>query len=601
MKQKNRIRIHFSSGSVKQRLMLSSSIILCVGFCLAFALVALLVQKQYQEEFTKRLDASLAIMETQGNKIWTNPQKYAREESDRLSAVGQQIRITVLDSKGNVLGDSEQPGDVDDDTVRGNHLDRPEIVQADKSGRGYDVRLSENAGERFYYAAVRLPDQGYLRAALSIADLDRVTRKFWIGSLLSLLLGLILVCTVTWFMADRFTLPIRSLTKVARRISEGDLSGRMQGQYTGEIGDLTHSFNIMAESTEQAVLQTQKKQEQLEGVLQGMDDGVLCVDRNNRIVFLNQRARELLNARDLKEGGILDGSLLIRQLADRMRSAGEQGEEEAARRETLTTGGPKEQQYNVYIAPIPGKREDGEVLAVIADVTRMRRLEQLRSEFVANVTHELKTPLTSIRGSIELLRSGDRDEETRQYFYDVLDIEAERLHHLIDDMLVLSQIENAKEDPSARRCNLKEELMATIERLHPVAEKASVTLELDADPSLYCDCSPTRIGQLFINLIENAIKYNVPQGKVTVTARRQRHMAIVRVRDTGIGIAPEHLDRLFERFYRVDTSRSREIGGTGLGLSIVKHLAALYHGEVSVESEVGKGSTFTVRLPLSPE
>ena len=482
MKQKNRIRIHFSSGSVKQRLMLSSSIILCVGFCLAFALVALLVQKQYQEEFTKRLDASLAIMETQGSKIWANPQKYAREESDRLSAVGQQIRITVLDSKGNVLGDSEQPGDVDDDTVKGNHLSRPEIVQADKSGRGYDVRLSENAGERFYYAAVRLPDQGYLRAALSIADLDRVTMKFWIGSLLSLLLGLILVCTVTWFMADRFTLPIRSLTKVARRISEGDLSGRMQGQYTGEIGDLTHSFNIMAESTEQAVLQTQKKQEQLEGVLQGMDDGVLCVDRNNRIVFLNQRARELLNARDLKEGGILDGSLLIRQLADRMRSAGEQGEEEAARRETLATGGPKEQQYNVYIAPIPGKREDGEVLAVIADVTRMRRLEQLRSEFVANVTHELKTPLTSIRGSIELLRSGDRDEETRQYFYDVLDIEAERLHHLIDDMLVLSQIENAKEDPSARRCNLKEELMATIERLHPVAEKASVTLELDADP-----------------------------------------------------------------------------------------------------------------------
>ena len=143
--------------------------------------------------------------------------------------------------------------------------------------------------------------------------------------------------------------------------------------------------------------------------------------------------------------------------------------------------------------------------------------------------------------------------------------------------------------------------MATIERLRPVAEKASVALELDADASLYCDCSPTRIGQLFGNLIENAIKYNVPQGRVTVIARQQRHMAIVRVRDTGIGIAQEHLDRLFERFYRVDTSRSREIGGTGLGLSIVKHLAALYHGEVSVESEVGKGSTFTVRLPLSTE
>lgn len=596
MEQKHTRRLLFWNGSVKQRLMLSSAVILCAGFCLAFMLVALLVQQQYREEFTKRLDASLAIMETQVQEIQANPQKYARSESERLSAVGQQVRITVLDSNGNVLGDSEQQGDVDDNTVKGNHLDRPEIEQAKKEGRGYDVRVSENRGERFYYAATRLPGQGYLRAALSIAELDRVTQKFWMGSLFSLLLGLILVCGVTWMMADRFTRPIRHLTQVARRISQGDLSGRMQGQYSGEIGELAHSFNVMAESTEQAVLQTQKKQEQLEGVLQGMDDGVLCVDKSNRVVFLNQRARELLSAPELKEGGTLDGSLLLRRLAEQMRSGGEQ-----ARRETLSAGGPKERQYAVYFSPIPGRREDGEVLAVIADVTRMRQLEQLRSEFVANVTHELKTPLTSIRGSIELLRSGDRDEETRRYFYDVLDIEAERLYHLIDDMLVLSQIENAKEDPAARRCNLKEELQATLDRLTPVAEKAGVTLELDADASLYCDCSPTRIGQLFGNLIENAIKYNVPQGSVTVTARRQRHMVLVRVRDTGIGIAPEHLDRLFERFYRVDTSRSREIGGTGLGLSIVKHLAALYHGEVSVESNIGKGSTFTVRLPLSPE
>lgn len=594
--------VHRSSvmwnGSIKKRLMLSSSIILCMGFCLAFALVALLVQHQYQEEFTKRLDASLAIMATQEDTIWNNPQKYARMESERLSVVNQQIRVTVLDLQGNVLGDSEQPGDIDDDSIHGNHLNRPEILAAGNSGYGYHVRLSENKGERFYYAAIYLPDKGYLRAALSMADLDQVTRRFWIGSFFSLVLGLLLIATVTWFMAERLTRPIYRLSQVARKISEGDLSARMQGQYPGEIGELARSFNAMAESTEQAVLQRQKKQEQLEGVLQGMDDGVLCVDKNNRIVFLNQKARELLGARDLNEGGLLDGSLLIRQLADKMRHR--EGQEDI-KRETLSTGGAKEKQYTVYTAPIPGEREKGEVLAVIADVTRMRQLEQLRSEFVANVTHELKTPLTSIRGSIELLRGGDRDEETRRYFYEVLDIEAERLHHLIDDMLVLSQIENAREDSSVRRCNLKEELQAAIERLRPVAEKHEVQLNLDADENLFCDCSPTRIGQLFGNLIENAIKYNVPQGQVTVTARQQRHLALIRVRDTGIGIAPQHLERLFERFYRVDTSRSREIGGTGLGLSIVKHLAALYHGEVSVESQVGKGTTFTVRLPLSVE
>ena len=231
-------------------------------------------------------------------------------------------------------------------------------------------------------------------------------------------------------------------------------------------------------------------------------------------------------------------------------------------------------------------------------MTEVRKLQQLRSEFVANVTHELKTPLTSIRGFIELLKSGDRDEETRQYFYDVLDIEAERLHHLIDDMLVLSQIENAKDDVQTVPCNLNQEIETVLRRAKPIAEKNGIVLRLEAEEAFLVASSPTRLQQLFGNLVENAIKYNKPQGRVTVTLQRQRNMVLVKVKDTGIGIPQEHLPRLFERFYRVDSSRSREIGGTGLGLSIVKHLAGLYHGDVSVESVVGEGSVFTVRLPL---
>ena len=256
----------------------------------------------------------------------------------------------------------------------------------------------------------------------------------------------------------------------------------------------------------------------------------------------------------------------------------------------------------VYAAPLNKNRASEGALAVVADVTEMRRLQQLRSEFVANVTHELKTPLTSIRGFIELLKSGDRDEETRQYFYDVLDIEAERLHHLIDDMLVLSQIENAKEDASAVPCDLKKELENTVQRMLPLAQKQQISIDLVVkDQGLCVLSSSSRLQQLFGNLVDNAIKYNKPGGSVTVTLQRQRQMAVVRISDTGIGIPPEHLGRLFERFYRVDTSRSREIGGTGLGLSIVKHLAGLYNGDVSVESTPGEGTTFTVRLPLAEE
>ena len=581
---------------MKKRLMLSNAAIVVAGFCFAFLLVALLVQRQYQNEFIKRMDATLAVMATQGDVILENPQKYTKIESRYLSEANQQMRITILDTQGNVIGDSEQDGEFDDDSISANHLDRPEIKAARETGRGYDKRESDSVHRMFYYAAVYLPGKCYIRTAMPTESLDKVKEQLWLFAFISMLFGIGLVCLITWFLVGRFTDPVKQLGQVARKISEGDFSSRMPGAYSGEVGELAGSFNAMAENTENAVLQLQKKQDQLESVLQGMDDGVLCVDQDNKILFLNQRAGELLHAEDLKEGGTLDGSMLIRRLCALMRRAAEQ---EGPLRETLIESGTNERQYQIYAAQISGEREQGTVLAVISDVTRMRRLEQLRSEFVANVTHELKTPLTSIRGSIELLKSADRDEETRRYFYDVLDIEAERLHHLIDDMLVLSQIENAREDPSVRRCNLREELENTVKRLEPVAGKSSVTLELSADATLYCDCSPIRLQQLFGNLIENGIKYNVPQGKVTITAQRQRRMAVVRIRDTGIGIAPEHFSRLFERFYRVDTSRSRQIGGTGLGLSIVKHLVALYNGEVSVESALGQGSTFTIRLPLS--
>ena len=312
-----------------------------------------------------------------------------------------------------------------------------------------------------------------------------------------------------------------------------------------------------------------------------MDDGVLAVDQYDNILLFNERVKALLQNSGLKIGEKLDGSIVLSQLAGYLREA---LETDSVVRKEIKLSNP-ERIMTVYAAPLNAEDAKDGGLLVLSDVTEVRKLQQLRSEFVANVTHELKTPLTSIRGFIELLKSGDRDEETRQYFYDVLDIEAERLHHLIDDMLVLSQIENAKDDVQTVPCNLNQEIETVLRRAKPIAEKNGIVLRLEAEEAFLVASSPTRLQQLFGNLVENAIKYNKPQGRV-------------KVKDTGIGIPQEHLPRLFERFYRVDSSRSREIGGTGLGLSIVKHLAGLYHGDVSVESVVGEGSVFTVRLPL---
>ena len=366
------------------------------------------------------------------------------------------------------------------------------------------------------------------------------------------------------------------------------------GALPHEIGQLAQSFNRMADQTQKAFSELTEQGHQLEAVLQGMDDGVLAVDQYDNILLFNERVKALLQNSGLKIGEKLDGSIVLSQLAGYLREA---LETDSVVRKEIKLSNP-ERIMTVYAAPLNAEDAKDGGLLVLSDVTEVRKLQQLRSEFVANVTHELKTPLTSIRGFIELLKSGDRDEETRQYFYDVLDIEAERLHHLIDDMLVLSQIENAKDDVQTVPCNLNQEIETVLRRAKPIAEKNGIVLRLEAEEAFLVASSPTRLQQLFGNLVENAIKYNKPQGRVTVTLQRQRNMVLVKVKDTGIGIPQEHLPRLFERFYRVDSSRSREIGGTGLGLSIVKHLAGLYHGDVSVESVVGEGSVFTVRLPL---
>ena len=580
---------------MKKRLFLGTAGVVVIALSVAFLLAMPFVQNLYKAEFQKRLDTVLALMLAETDEIDTDPQTYAEEQSRFLREAGQPVRISVISADGWVVGDSNLY-DSEEGVITGvNHLDRPEIKEAMEEGRGYDVRLSATVNTRYFYAAVCYRDAYFLRAALPMTELDTTINNLTLCALAGVGVGILAALIAAVFLGKWLARPLDELTLASRNMAAGEYEARVPVRYKGEVGDLAAAFNTMADHLSEAFDVLRQKQGQLEDVLQGMDDGVLAVDESDRVLLLNERARSLLDCPMLSDGKPLGGNLAASQLAEVISGVRRTAQPE---RLSLKTGAPAERELSLYVAPLSGDATPGGVLAVLADVTEMRRLQQLRSEFVANVTHELKTPLTSIRGFIELLKDGDRDEETRSYFYDVLDIEAERLHHLIDDMLVLSQIENAREESSLKKCDLKKELESTLERMRPAAEKAGVSLCLEAKEPLFVASSPTRLQQLFGNLIENAVKYNKPEGSVTVSLQRQRQTAVVRVADTGIGIAPEHFDRLFERFYRVDSSRSREIGGTGLGLSIVKHLVSLYNGEVSVESKPGEGSTFTVRLPL---
>ena len=576
---------------MRKRLMASTAAIIIVGFLVAFALAAKLVQDQYQLEFTRRLDSILAMMESQVDDIGQEPQGFAVKIGEELQEKGQEIRITILDSGGNVIGDS---GIGEHGTLPAeNHLYRPEIQQAQKEDIGYDTRKSDSIQKEYYYAAVQVGDRYFLRAALPTEEMNHAVTMVWMYAMIAGAVGSIIVVLVTWLIFTKLSKPLKKLSDASLKIAEGDYTSRVEGIYTDEMGNLARTFNLMADNTQQAIDEMKSKQHQLEGVLQGMHDGVLAVNADNMILFLNDSAKQMLGVATLQTGKSFEGSLLVGKIAAFMNQA-----EKVIKDTVVSAASPQgERIFTVYATPIQNNKESA-VLAVIADVTHISKLEQLRSEFVANVTHELKTPLTAIRGSIELLKSADRDEETRRYFYDVLDIEAERLHHLIDDMLVLSQIENAKPDSTEQRCDVAQEIRETVARLYPIAEKENISLKVELKDGIWVACSSSRLQQMLGNLIENAIKYNKPNGSVKITAEESRQMAVIRIQDTGIGIEEEHFNRLFERFYRVDTSRSRAIGGTGLGLSIVKHLAVLYGGEVSVESTPGVGTTFTVRLPL---
>ena len=579
---------------MQKRLVLINVGVVIIGLVAAFLLTMPLVRNLYLEEFHRTLDSAVMLLTTDEDEIRQDPEAFVQRKQEALGNAGQNIRLTVITLDGRVVGETSKDNPTGINPENENHLDRPEVQDALQSGVGFHTRKSDSTGETYLYEARVLGDY-IIRAAMPVTEMDQAIAKLSLFMLAGIGLGGAIVAVVSVFSSRNIVRPMLRLTEATRKIAAGDFESRVPENYQNEIGQLAQSFNRMADQTQKAFSELTEQGRQLEAVLQGMDDGVLAVDQDDAILLFNERAKALLQNGSLKIGEKLDGSIMLTQLAGCLKEALEI--DGVVRKEMKLLPG-SERIMMVYAAPLNAEDAKEGGLLVLSDVTEMRRLQQLRSEFVANVTHELKTPLTSIRGFIELLKSGDRDEETRRYFYEVLDIEAERLHHLIDDMLVLSQIENAKEDVETVPCDLTQEIQTVFQRVEPIAGKNGITLELKAEETCCVASSPTRLQQLFGNLVENAVKYNKPQGKVTVTVQRQRNMALVKVRDTGIGIPAEHLPRLFERFYRVDSSRSREIGGTGLGLSIVKHLAGLYHGDVSVESVVGEGSVFTVRLPL---
>jgi len=507
-------------------------------------------------------------------------------------------RITLIDSNGIVLGDSDE-----DPRSMENHASRPEIRQAFAEGAGASTRYSNTLQTTMLYVAVPLVDEGkvvaIVRTAVPVSAIDSTLVSFYRNIIIGGLLVLLLAALVSIVVVRRLTGPLGRLRDGAEGFAEGDLSTRLPVPNTEEIAVVAESMNLMAAQLDARLHTIAQQRNEREAILSSMSEGVLALDAGERIVSINHAAADLLGL-DSEE---VIGSAIYE--VARIPSLQEFVEKALRSPDTIETEislpGATErslQAHGTVLHDSSGKRAG--VVLVFTDITRLKKLENIRRDFVANVSHELKTPITAITGSTETLLGGalSNPDDSRR-FLEMIARHSDRLNNLVDDLLSLARIESETEQNQINltQSRVIDVLQASIRACQEKSSQHNVNLTCSCEPDLEANINQGQLEQAISNLIHNAIKHSDDGSSVSIEAITSETEIVISVRDSGTGIAAEHHPRLFERFYRVDQARSRQEGGTGLGLAIVKHIALAHGGRVSVDSSLGKGSTFSIFLP----
>jgi two-component system phosphate regulon sensor histidine kinase PhoR len=492
-------------------------------------------------------------------------------------------RVTLIDKNGVVLGDSEFDGDALH--ALENHSGRSEVVLARSTPAGVARRMSPSTGDEQFYVAVSAP-LGVARVSLPTRALETVFERTRRDILLAGLSALILSTLLAALFSRSVSRPIVELRDVARGIAEGDLTRRPTLSAPGEVGDLATALYRLAEQLDARMTALQADRTLLSAVIASLEEGVVALDSGQRVVQINEAARRLLDIRvplPFSLDMLPRDAILRDSLADALRGAtSDPGEVSLNGRTLLLTARPL--------------KHGGAVLALF-DLTAMRRLESVRRDFVANVSHELRTPLTVIAGFTETLTEEGVPPEKRRQFGEMILSNTTRMQRIVDDLLDLSRIESGGWLPNPVLIDAESIVLDVFSGLRDASEAKGIELEVRIDPSakeVFAD--RTALRQVLSNLLENAVRYT-SHGVVTVDTEPAPGGVNLSVSDTGTGIPPEHLPRIFERFYRADSGRSRESGGTGLGLAIVRHLVEAHGGKVEAESAAGRGTTMRVFFP----
>ena len=536
--------------------------------------------------------------------------------NDFCKRLGQKAstRITVILDSGKVVADSlQEPGKME------SHANRAEVINALGGRIGSAIRFSITMQEKMMYVAIPLtldgPSagqakvNGVLRMSTPITTFDQALKEVYgkiaFGSLVIAFITAIITLTVL----RRLSLPLEAIKRSAERFGRGDFSRQLTVSTENvsiplEVASLVDTMNWMAEQLNDRITTAERQHQQLDAVFASMVESVIAVDRSENVISINQAAAALFNVKpaEIQGKNIKEfvGKSDILHFVNKTMSGYKTIEEDIVF---------SDQENKVRYLQAHGTRlrnlggQHYGALIVLNDITRLQRLEEVRRDFVANVSHELKTPITSIKGFVETLLDGAlEDPQDTERFLGIINKQTDRLNSIVDDLLTLSRLEQEGKDKAElifQKEQLSEILHSAIDACKVDAEDKNIEVKVTCPKDLLVFVNGALLEQAIINLVVNSIKYSDEDSKVDVEADRDNGEVVISVRDFGVGIAAEHLPRLFERFYRSDKARSRKLGGTGLGLAIVKHIVQVHEGSVTVESTPGKATVFSIRLPGS--
>ncbi len=561
---------------------------------LSFLLLDLFLREEVEKNLTSQIETE---MMSYAKIIDLSPREKITEQIGEMANISN-CRVTLIDARGKVFADSEK-----DVTQMENHSNRPEVQEARLKGSGKSVRFSSSLNIDMLYVAVTIRNgekiNGYVRLARPLHDVQKVIQKMYESILGASAIAVIVSLLIALFISYRLAEPIRAMERFTEKLRQGEPVGAILLNTADETKKLADNINFLVEELKDKIRIANEEKSKLMTALTSMTEGVLIINAQGLIEFVSPVLGDMLSVRyeDVFGKTLMEAfrSAELQKILTEFKRTGENITRE------ITLDMAEAVILNVSVSAVHGYPQEDKTMIVFHDVTRLKKLEKVKEDFVANVTHEIRTPLTAIIGYLETIKNGaiGNIDETKK-FVDIILNQAERLNRLVEDLLTLSHIELKELKFNFENVSINAAITNVISLVEAKAKEKKITIHNNVRenfPMIRAD--KDKLTQIFVNILDNAVKFTPESGRITIVAKEADAYTAVSISDTGIGVPRDEIQRLGERFYRVDRSRSRDLGGTGLGLSIVKHLMIAHGGRMEIESELGRGTTVFLLFPLA--